>query len=162
MKTKVECILRWSWRKDPPARIHLFKDQKIIYVEIPKAGCTSVKFALKEFRGDWKEELPSYRFHVWFGYTFIPRKDLKGVLLTKYKDWTKFTVVRNPYDRFLSLYAGKIRKDYPDDSFDVIILAGIPTPVFSQNPLVIFKNFARILKKGGVLKFGLLEVPCTA
>jgi hypothetical protein len=33
---------------DGDARLHLFPEKKIIYVEVPKAGCSSIKVALKK------------------------------------------------------------------------------------------------------------------
>lgn len=89
--------------KNYSVHLHLFPNYKVVYVETPKAGCTSIKYALKDFRGEWNGPA-NEDFHKWFGYTIIPLKSLKKSLKTEYNDWIKFTVVRNPYDRFLSLY----------------------------------------------------------
>jgi len=89
----------------PKAVIHTFPKQKVIDVEVPKAGCTSIKWALKKFKGyvnDSNEDI-----HKFYGYPEIPTSKLKKEFATKYHDWVKFTVVRNPYSRFLSFYNDK-------------------------------------------------------
>jgi len=104
---------------DGDARLYLFPEKKIIYVEVPKAGCSSIKVALKKNRGDWDGPIDS-SFHVWFHYTRVTVEDLENTLKTKYSDWKKFTVVRNPYDRFLSLYNDP-RKKLFKKSIDIVL-----------------------------------------
>lgn len=82
---------------------HEFPEHKVLYVEVPKAGCTSVKWALRHLRGKWEGQ-PDAAFHEWFGYHQIYSSSIVDVLRSKYQDWTVFTVVRNPIDRFASLY----------------------------------------------------------
>ncbi|MBW2998102.1 glycosyltransferase [Candidatus Woesearchaeota archaeon] len=85
---------------------HEFPKEKVLYIEVPKAGCTSIKYSLKEFKGDWTKKAFK-KIHNWYGYEHIKTKDLKKEFMSKYKDWTKFTVVRNPYQRFISLFKDK-------------------------------------------------------
>jgi len=72
-------------------------------------------------REQWTDCAATEAFHLWFGYSLISSKFLRKVLTTKYQKWTKFTVVRNPYNRFRSLYYDKIKQNNPSAEMDDFI-----------------------------------------
>jgi len=75
------------------SRAEVYEDLKAIYVSIARNGSVSIK---KAFR--------------------IKNPKIKIILcpdeLHKFKDYLKFTFVRNPYHRIFSCYHGHVRKDY--------------------------------------------------
>ena len=89
----------------------LLKDQRIIFVHIPKCAGSSVAYALMK-----KENYPNFR-----GYLKMSSADQKRYLTGleykhntiashKVKEFDKyycFTIVRNPFDRFISSYFWK-------------------------------------------------------
>ena len=88
--------------------IHPFEDQRVVYVEVPKAGCTSIKWVLRSLRGDWGGE-PDASFHRWFGYRHVDSARLGQVLDEQFPGWKKFTVIREPGARLVSLYHNIVR-----------------------------------------------------
>lgn len=80
--------------------IHVNEEAKILYVEIPKAGCTSIKTELF-FKPKYGLPKADVSVHTHLGYK-------KVFNLAKYKDYFKFTVTRDPYARFLSFFNDKI------------------------------------------------------
>ena len=96
--------------KLPSILCHPFDEQRFVYVEIPKAGCTSVKQALARLKSKGPQPpQETSEFHDWFGYTHVANtKRLKRRLENRWRDYFTFTVVRNPIDRFESLYYEKI------------------------------------------------------
>lgn len=80
---------------------HPLEAIQAVYVEIPKAGCTSVKIALSAFKGG----SPDRDIHSWFGYTTAHGVDeLYRWFETRWRGFFKFTVVRQPIARFESFY----------------------------------------------------------
>jgi len=69
----------------------------IEYLEIPKAACSSFKVALYEADGYTADE-HSVHYLTYWNQTGVPR--------------FRFTFVRHPIDRFISLYLNKIVNDY--------------------------------------------------
>lgn len=89
----------------------LIESKKSIFIPIPKAACSSVKYIIAE--------LPEYQNHVDLGNIHSP-KNFKYLINReisnpKYKDYFKFTFVRNPWDRIVSCYVDKIL-NFPDDN----------------------------------------------
>jgi len=82
------------------ARVNHIK--KLLYVEIPKAGCTTIDYELfwKPLFGDNQPREITCRFQEILGSkcTFHLND------LTSFKDYFKFTVVRDPYTRFMSAF----------------------------------------------------------
>ena len=94
--------------------MHEFPEHKVVYVEVPKACCSSIKWSLRGVRNEiTPEEFEDGDFHRWFGYNFVSEDSVRSNLASQYKDWKKFTVVRNPYRRFESLFndGGKGKPD---------------------------------------------------
>lgn len=78
----------------------------LVYVEVPKAGCTSVKMMLAPLKGGGPE--PWEDIHQWFGYTHADdHHHLREWLRGRWADWFRFTVVRDPITRFESYFHGR-------------------------------------------------------
>lgn len=79
----------------------------IVYVEVPKAGCTSIKLALSGLKGGPPE--PDEDIHHWWSYTWATDlAELYRWFDTRWRTYFKFTVVREPVARFESFYYGKV------------------------------------------------------
>ncbi len=87
----------------------LIQKYKSIYFPVPKAASSSIKKyiseilgikGLKKFRGKFPE------YHHLRNYPFVKRKNLSK----KYKNYFKFTFVRNPHARVVSCYEHWIKK----------------------------------------------------
>ena len=92
-----------SWSGQIPC--HPVEVAGLVYVEVPKAGCTSIKWALSRFKGG--PPAATEDIHGWFGYTHAQhRSQLNGWLETRWADLFRFTVLRDPIARFLSFYYG--------------------------------------------------------
>lgn len=92
-----------TWRGQVPC--HPFEAARCVYVEVPKAGCTSVKTALSPFKGGPPED--GEDIHGWTGYTHARSvRHLYDWLETRWSDLFRFTVVREPTERFVSFYYG--------------------------------------------------------
>lgn len=90
-------------RWDGQIPCHPIPGVNVVYVEVPKAGCTSVKLALAPLLG----ADPPADIHRWFGYTHARNEEELGDWLTgRWAGWFRFTVVRHPVRRFESFYAG--------------------------------------------------------
>lgn len=112
IKIKNNLFLDFNFKKRYRFVLHPFPDQKILYIEVPKAGCSSVKYALRNFKEGGSSETDRREVHSLFGYTIVHAKSLKQMIASSYPGWIVFTVVRNPYDRFLSLYYDDNKKNW--------------------------------------------------
>ena len=84
---------------------HPIESERLVYVEVPKAGCTSIKWGLSPFVGGPPEV--EDEIHAWFGYTHArDRGELDRWLASRWKDHFRFTVVRDPIARFESFFYG--------------------------------------------------------
>jgi hypothetical protein len=103
--------------------------RNLIYVEVPKAGCTSVKQLFAELDG--KLDGSSYEheeFHQWFGYIWCTDIDtLHGWFALPWASRFRFTLVRHPLRRFRSLYQDyRMRFDYGEMGIDGFALEVLP------------------------------------
>jgi len=91
-----------------PVEYYIFKDRKLIYIVNPKAACTSIKSIIAKsynfqpernfdlhLRRNWQAEIASFDWNM-------------GKLDDAYKDYFKFTFVRNPLDRLYSCFQNKV------------------------------------------------------
>lgn len=101
--------------------------KKFIFIHIPGTAGTSIEHALEEYQsgklinqggGIWRADEETTLMikeilgkEVSLNPKHIAAKDWKKVLGKKYKDYYKFTVVRNPIDKAVSLY--KFNKKLP-------------------------------------------------
>lgn len=91
-----------AWEGQVPT--HPVEVAGCVYVEVPKAGCTSVKWALSPLKGGPPDDED---IHHWFGYTNARSVgELYEWLGTRWAHLFRFTVVRDPIERFRSFYFG--------------------------------------------------------
>ena len=91
---------------------------KFIFIHIPRTGGTSLEYSLatiskddkiifeliKLLQPDANRMLVSNKFNQIKHYNQADIKNILDQLTINYSDWFEFTLVRNPYDRFLSIY----------------------------------------------------------
>lgn len=83
----------------------VFHEARLIYTSVPKSANTSVKTALMEtFVPEFDRTKRVHGDHGLF--EVVRERDLPH----KYLDYFRFTVVRNPFDRFVSFFVQKIAK----------------------------------------------------
>ena len=113
--------------------LYVFKKLQVVYLQIPKAACTTIKWNLALAEGLIDEATP---FH-WVN----AQKNLCGFwgLPEKYNNFFWFTFVRNPYDRLVSGWYDKI----VDNKVEAVIEHAHPG-VFS--PGMTFPDFVRQLE----------------
>lgn len=86
---------------------HPFDAAQVVYVEVPKAACTSIKWALSPVLGGPPDDGDD--IHHWTGYTHARDfGELQRWLATRWRGYFKFTVVRDPITRFESFYYDKL------------------------------------------------------
>jgi hypothetical protein len=93
---------------DGTISLHPVAGINVVYTEVPKAGCTSVKLALAPFRGG-PPEGDHDALHRWFGYSHARHiGEMQAWFATCWSDFLRFTVVRHPLARFESFYYEKL------------------------------------------------------
>ena len=92
---------------------HPNDELQAVYVEVPKAGCTSIKAAMSPLmKGvEWQRKEHGSVHELWGYHNLRDVDDLYDHFDTVWKDYYKFTVVRHPVVRFVSLYRTKIAAD---------------------------------------------------
>jgi hypothetical protein len=95
---------------------HVIESHSFLYVEVPKAGCSSIKASLAPWKkGAAWQGTSTDDMHEWFGYTNVSGiPELLSRFETCWREYYKFTVVRHPITRFESLFYNKIRNSYKD------------------------------------------------
>jgi len=83
--------------------VHEDLERKLLYVEIPRAGCSSIKYELF-FKPKFGKESTLKDIHEKVGYKWTKS-------LREYRDFFKFSVIRDPFERFMSMFYGPIRGD---------------------------------------------------
>jgi len=113
-------FLSEQWSLDTLS-IQVDNEKKLLYIVIPKAGSTAIKyeFIWKNLFGNNVPPEIAQKRNAILGYHFTKS-------LEPYKDYFKFTVVRDPYTRFLSAFFHVIHKGYRKDyNFEIIRSLGI-------------------------------------
>lgn len=90
-------------------------DHKFIYVHIPKSGGTFIKhYLLSNIESDYENNQNQQDYDS--KYKTTCERAINGILweVPDYKDYFKFTIVRNPFDRVVSMfsYLGGWKYDY--------------------------------------------------
>ena len=94
----------------------LIENHKALFFIIPKTGCTSLKVQLVKPLGMKQSENIHSFIHQLEHYNF-PFSNYDE-LTTTYKEYFKFAMVRNPWDRLVSCFKDKIRTaDYNETGF---------------------------------------------
>lgn len=91
---------------------------KYLFMSVPKAACTKVKWSLHQLEGySPPDQLSLLHSRPEDGQPFVRslkdfnREEALEILTSP--DWFRFCFVRNPYDRILSAYKSKILNDDP-------------------------------------------------
>lgn len=87
-----------------------------LYIECPKAGCSTIKQRLNEIECEWLGETPSSPHPPTLSSPMIKPYQLSYDQLEKVffsGDFFRFSFVRNPYERVLSAYLDKIVRKGP-------------------------------------------------
>ncbi len=93
----------------------LIDAHRLIYFELPKNACTSMKTQLAEvLQLPKRADFPRY-IHRDREYQFPPAKPRK--ILTDYKDYLRFAIIRNPWERLVSCYKDKIFYKDEDNTY---------------------------------------------
>lgn len=127
----------------------LLEQQKAAYLEIPKVACTSINFALAGHLGLLEGFDPKADIHSIHG-NFPQASDLNQLFLGDYADYTKFSFVRNPWDRLVSCYINKIRSDARNNQWfvDGVALGFLQYNLFHAK--MSFEEFAEAVLEIGV------------
>jgi len=91
------------------------ENKELLFVHIPKTGGTSIEDSFKEYNinvGRFKSDMKNVEKieNIKCSYWHIPPKNLK----ISFNDYNVFTVIRNPYQRFVSEYKYNGRDNYTD------------------------------------------------
>lgn len=119
------------------------EDYEIGYVPVSQAACTTVKNMLGTLMG---RPLPADPDRV---HRMFPTRRFRPDQLTAIEDFFRFTVVRDPVDRLLSVYSDRVVKREELRASPRLQSSGLPPrpdiDVFFQN-LDAYKNHASIIK----------------
>ena len=105
-------------------------NKELLYVHIPKTGGTSIEDSLQKHDidvGRFKSSMKNVELinNVKCEYWHIPPKNMK----ISFNDYNVFTVIRNPYKRFISEYKHKHRAvEYDDINKFALALKKNPNP----------------------------------
>ncbi len=119
------------------------EDYEIGYVPVSQAACTTVKDMLGKLMG---RSLPADPDRV---HRMFPTRRFRPDQLTAIEDFFRFTVVRDPVDRLLSVYSDRVMKREELRASPRLRGSGLPPrpdiDVFFQN-LDGYKNHASVIK----------------
>ena len=111
---------------------HFSLTKKFIFIHVPKTGGVAMLDYLKRIKDlqklqDLKDELGDERTgwddnHYYYNTTLKTLLDLYGGV-HDFKDFSVFGVVRNPYERMVSMYLHRLRKPKYNTEADNIVLS---------------------------------------
>lgn len=81
---------------------------RIAYMAVPKAACTSVKAALACVDPENDHTLETISKNSEIVHAIYPTKRFRPHRWEKYEGWSRFTVVRDPLKRLLSVYSDRV------------------------------------------------------
>ena len=85
-------------------RIATYSDQyRLIYYSVPKVACTTIKTCIAKLENIETKDLGVHQKNQ-----AIKRLTMKESNASQYKDYYRFSFVRNPWDRLFSCYKNKI------------------------------------------------------
>jgi len=88
--------------------LHPIDSIGVLYVEVPKAACSSLKAALAPYRRPGPTP-QGEALHRWFGYTYaFAERELDAWIARHWSGYFRFTVVRHPIERFESFFYSKV------------------------------------------------------
>jgi GT2 family glycosyltransferase/ubiquinone/menaquinone biosynthesis C-methylase UbiE len=118
---------------------------KIIYINNPKCACNSIKESLGTFFGVPQDTIEDWKKGVLKKHedskTRLAKIDLSDY---NYRNYFKFTFVRNPWDRVLSAYYNKISQKTRHDNHSINELI----KYFGKDDIS-FKEFVEFIKTSG-------------
>jgi hypothetical protein len=138
-----------------------FHDLRVLYVPVPKAGCTAILWTLAEMSG-----LQANRFHTSFGrevsrsltihdlkawppefrFGNLPQEKKDEILAAD--DWLRFTVVRHPFRRLWSAWQSKILLNEPQFTEKFAAEPWFPPSVDSADDVLkMFRQFLGALEE---------------
>ena len=93
-----QCVKRYGTYPYP--KYMVLEDKRLVYLEVPKVANCSIKGSMlkQSFQDDYSVQNESLKYTV-------------HVLGKRYKDYYRFTFVRNPFERLVSCYESKYHKD---------------------------------------------------
>ena len=98
---------QWNSTFDESSQImRISHTHKFIFLALPRTGSTTVRQVLDQY-SDIKSVRNSDKTDEFPFYHHIPATELKGIFQQKdwkWEDYNRFCVVRNPWDRMVSLY----------------------------------------------------------
>lgn len=109
---------------------------KAIYFPIPKVASSSMKKFISRIlniKGSKEHERKSPQYYNFREFPFVKKNEI----LKKYKNYFKFTFVRNPYDRLVSCYEHWIKNEFRSN-FDIYD---------SVKPEMSFEEFVKAISK---------------
>jgi tetratricopeptide (TPR) repeat protein len=131
--------IRWTPNK---LIVHVDQERKLLYLAVPKAGYTTIKHALfwKPLFGNRTPQEIMTRMHDILGYSHVRALD-------QYKDYFKFTVIRDPYRRFMSGFYGFVYKKRNSVLSKDLGISDYPESIFSDPNAFIHKVNREILNR---------------
>ena len=89
-----------------PTEYYVFEKNNIVYIPIPKVACTSIKIALMGDALNQSDKHNNYNdIHK------LTAKFRRHSLTRHQKDYFVFAFVRNPFDRLVSCYKDKVKRE---------------------------------------------------
>jgi hypothetical protein len=151
-----------SERTHADARTMIFPEQRILFVPVPKAGCTAIMWSLAKAagldedrfydsssRGQVSRSLTIHDLSRWpneFLWAKTPQEQKLEILAAD--DWLRFTVVRHPFRRLWSAWQSKILLAEPQFVHRFSSQPWFPTSVESAaDVLKAFRQFLEAIEE---------------